>query len=62
MKKTVEAFATKDPIFLSPEASINSALQAMQGERLVAAAPVLEGGSVVGLVHIHDLINKEINK
>ena len=61
LEKPMGSLATSDPISLSPELSVHSALQTMQSSRLITVAPVLESGRVIGLIRMHDLIHEELN-
>ena len=60
MKKTVTELMTSSPITVSPDDLAINALKIMQNTRHVMMAPVLENEKVIGLVHIHDIVQEEI--
>ncbi|MBS0629885.1 MAG: KpsF/GutQ family sugar-phosphate isomerase [Verrucomicrobia bacterium] len=53
---------TKSAITVEPDDLAYQALQKMQSERFVMIAPVIENNKVVGLIRMHDIIHKGIEK
>lgn len=56
LKEPIASHMTQNPISTNPETLAAEALQLMQ-EKKISALPVLENNKLVGILHIHDLLN-----
>ncbi len=56
--KLVE-FSTDDPITVNPKAMIEEAVRLME-QKKITALPVIENGKVIGMVHLHDLLESKV--
>lgn len=52
---TVQDICTKDPITLSPDVGLDEAATIM-ADKMVYTLPVIEGGSLVGIIGKHDIL------
>ena len=55
----VNEIMTKNPTTIEKSAHVADALNIMQGKE-ISVLPVMENGSYIGMIHIHDIIKEGI--
>ncbi|HHS50702.1 MAG TPA: KpsF/GutQ family sugar-phosphate isomerase [candidate division Zixibacteria bacterium] len=59
ISRPISEFATKDPVTIDSDALVEEAVRIME-TRKITALPVLENASLVGIVHLHDLLETRV--
>jgi arabinose-5-phosphate isomerase len=54
--KSIEEFINFNPKYLSPEDSLKSANDFFESGKKILVAPVIQEGNLVGVLHVHDLL------
>lgn len=62
LERKMGELMTKSAIFVEPDDLAYQAVKKMQSQRFVMIAPVLEKNKVVGLIRMHDIVQKGIDK
>lgn len=56
LKKSIDEFVNFNPKYLSPDDSLKSANDFFESGKKILVAPVVKEGSLVGVLHVHDLL------
>jgi len=59
LKENVLIFATRNPKWITPAALAEEALRKMENHKITSLV-VMEGGKVVGFIHMHDILGRKI--
>ena len=59
LKENVLIFATRNPKWTTPDALAEEALRKMENYKITSLV-VMEGGKVVGFIHMHDILGRKI--